>query len=65
MSELVVPNDTGYLSRAGDADDLRNGIEALLNDPVAVKLASAEASRSELRRNPQGSSGMAFVAPRR
>ena len=32
---MIRHGETGYLVRSGDADDLRKGIEALVNDPVA------------------------------
>ncbi len=35
VSELVVHGQTGLLARGGDADGLRRGIEAMLDDPAA------------------------------
>lgn len=51
VSELVVHGETGWLSRAGDAADLRKGIEALAGDPAARARMGANGRRLAVERH--------------
>lgn len=51
VSELVVHGETGWLARAGDADDLRKGIEALADDPAARKRMGDNGRRLAVERH--------------
>jgi glycosyltransferase involved in cell wall biosynthesis len=51
VSELVVHGETGWLARAGDADELRKGIEALAGDPAARARMGANGRRLAVERH--------------
>ena len=51
VSELVAHGETGCLARAGDADGLREGIEALLDDRAARERMGVAARRLAVERH--------------
>jgi glycosyltransferase involved in cell wall biosynthesis len=51
VPELIRPDETGYLARAGDADDVRRGIEVFIADPAHRARMAANGRRLVLRRH--------------